>query len=146
MLRVTACFMAFLVLATAAPAAQSEMCASVCLKEKPACASDERAAGFEGCWGCCEKVETAVQNNMCVSVCLKEKPACASDERAAGFEVRLLNSMARVDNNCGCLFRAAGVAARRSEQRTSKTGSWTRHLKSFGYVSRYFKGYIKKGK
>lgn len=43
MLRVSAIFMACLLLATAAPTApeKSNACLSMCLQERPACASDE---------------------------------------------------------------------------------------------------------
>ncbi|GAB1198182.1 hypothetical protein APSETT444_007490 [Aspergillus pseudonomiae] len=92
--RVSAIFMTCLLLATAAPTApeNSNACLSMCLQEKPACASDEQPTGYEGCWGCCQKVEPAapVKKDMCLSMCLTEKPACASDEHPTGSEVRLL--------------------------------------------------------
>ncbi|KAF7594229.1 hypothetical protein BBP40_009780 [Aspergillus hancockii] len=56
MLRLPAFVMALLLLATAA---QSEMCLSMCQEVQPACAAGERASGYEGCWGCCQKINAA---------------------------------------------------------------------------------------
>ncbi|EIT73800.1 multiple drug resistance protein [Aspergillus oryzae 3.042] len=93
MLRVSAIFMACLLLATAAPTApeKSNACLSMCLQERPACASDEVCYSVTslGCWGCCQKIEAVtapVQRESCLSMCQQEKPNCASDEKPAGFE------------------------------------------------------------
>ncbi|KAB8071492.1 hypothetical protein BDV29DRAFT_159435 [Aspergillus leporis] len=55
MLRLPTFVMAFLVLATAA----QSMCISMCQEVQPACAAGEKATGYEGCWGCCQKIEAA---------------------------------------------------------------------------------------